>query len=41
MHMQELSEKLEPLGLSQYLAAFVGEGFDTWETLCDITESDL
>jgi hypothetical protein len=41
MHMQELNDKLEPLGLTQYLNAFIVEGFDTWETLCDITESDL
>lgn len=32
---------LERLGLSQYLQPFVDEGFDTWETLMDITESDL
>ena len=32
---------LERLGLSQYTQAFLDEGFDTWETLMDITESDL
>ncbi|KAF2660985.1 HMG-box [Lophiostoma macrostomum CBS 122681] len=39
--MSDLSARLERLGLSQYLDAFVAEGFDTWETLLDITESDL
>lgn len=29
------------LGLSQYLDTFVDQGFDTWETILDITESDL
>jgi len=29
------------LGLSQYLNTFVDQGFDTWETILDITESDL
>jgi hypothetical protein len=39
--MTDLGEKLEGLGLSQYLESFVTEGFDTWEILLDITESDL
>jgi hypothetical protein len=39
--MTELGPHLERLGLEQYLDAFVGEGFDTWETLLDIQESDL
>jgi hypothetical protein len=39
--MNDLKEKLGSLGLDQYLDDFVGEGFDTWETLVDITESDL
>ncbi|KAF2804318.1 uncharacterized protein BDZ99DRAFT_154940 [Mytilinidion resinicola] len=39
--MNDLGERLERLGLSQYLDAFVTEGFDTWETILDITESDL
>jgi hypothetical protein len=39
--MTDLSEKLEVLGLSQYLDSFVTEGFDTWEIVLDITESDL
>ncbi|KAF2440972.1 hypothetical protein P171DRAFT_488550 [Karstenula rhodostoma CBS 690.94] len=39
--MSDLAERLSRLGLSQYLEAFVSEGFDTWETVLDITESDL
>ncbi|KAF1974001.1 hypothetical protein BU23DRAFT_638557 [Bimuria novae-zelandiae CBS 107.79] len=39
--MSDLGERLTRLGLSQYLEAFVSEGFDTWETVLDITESDL
>lgn len=40
-YMIELSHMLERLGLSQYLQAFLDEGFDSWETLMDVTESDL
>lgn len=29
------------LGLEQYLEILVEEGFDSWETVLDITESDL
>jgi len=32
---------LERLGLYQYLEVLVAEGFDTWDTVLDITESDL
>ena len=39
--MTALAPVLARLGLSQYLDRFVAEGFDTWETLLDITESDL
>ena len=39
--MTDLGPILERLGLSQYLTAFIGEGFDTWETLLDIQENDL
>lgn len=39
--MTDLSEKLEGLGLSQYFESFVAEGFDTWEIVLDVTESDL
>lgn len=40
-----MARDLEPvfreLGLSQYLDAFVDQGFDSWETILDIQESDL
>jgi hypothetical protein len=39
--MTKFGERLDSLGLSQYLETFLSEGFDTWETLLDITESDL
>lgn len=39
--MSDLGARLERLGLAQYLEVFVSEGFDTWETVLDITESDL
>jgi hypothetical protein len=39
--MVTLSERLERIGLSQYLDIFTAEGFDTWETVLDVTESDL
>lgn len=39
--MAALAPILARLGLSQYLDRFVTEGFDTWETLLEITESDL
>ena len=39
--MNDLGVRLERLGLSQYLQSFVSEGFDTWDTILDITESDL
>ncbi len=29
------------LGLAQYLDAFVDQGFDSWDTILDIQESDL
>jgi hypothetical protein len=29
------------LGIAQYLDAFLEQGFDTWETILDITQSDL
>lgn len=38
---QRLEDELEELQLSQYYEAFVDQGFDTWETILDITESDL
>ena len=39
--MTDLGRRLQGLGLSQYFDALVEEGFDTWETVLDITESDL
>lgn len=39
--MTDLKQKLEHLGLLQYFDVFVTEGFDTWETVLDIRESDL
>jgi hypothetical protein len=39
--MTDLSDRFERLGLTQYLDQFIEEGFDTWETVLDITESDL
>ncbi|KAI0175695.1 hypothetical protein GGR52DRAFT_324915 [Hypoxylon sp. FL1284] len=39
--MNSLEAIFGELGLSQYLDAFVGQGFDSWETILDITESDL
>ncbi|KAL2046087.1 hypothetical protein N7G274_001534 [Stereocaulon virgatum] len=39
--MTDLHEPLSRLGLAQYIEKFQEEGFETWETLLDITESDL
>lgn len=39
--MSDLRERLARLGLSQYFEVLAAEGFDTWETVLDITESDL
>ena len=39
--MSDLSEMLERIGLSEYQARFRDEGFETWEILMDITETDL
>ncbi|KAL8370681.1 hypothetical protein RB595_000849 [Gaeumannomyces hyphopodioides] len=38
---QSLGEIFGELGISQYLDVFVDQGFDTWDTILDITESDL
>jgi hypothetical protein len=40
-YMSELRDRLARLGLAHYFDVFVTEGFDTWETVLDITESDL
>jgi hypothetical protein len=39
--MSELGARLARLGLSQYCDVFTAEGFDTWDTVLDIKESDL
>ena len=39
--MTDLDSVLSRLGLSQYLDKFVAEGFETWDTVLDITEEDL
>lgn len=39
--MNQLDHIFEELGISQYLGAFVDQGFDSWDTILDITESDL
>lgn len=38
---QQLATIFGEVGLSQYLDIFLEQGFDTWETILDITESDL
>jgi len=39
--MQPISPVFERLQLSAYIDVFVENGFDTWEDVLDITESDL
>ena len=39
--MHEVVAIFAELGISQYLNDFLDQGFDTWETILDITESDL
>ncbi|KAJ0380643.1 hypothetical protein COL26b_000929 [Colletotrichum chrysophilum] len=38
---QNLESIFQELGISQYLDIFLEQGFDTWDTILDITESDL
>lgn len=38
---RELEGVFAELGLAQYLDAFVDQGFDSWDTILDIQESDL
>ncbi|SPO00808.1 uncharacterized protein DNG_03556 [Cephalotrichum gorgonifer] len=38
---QSLRDVFDDLGLSQYLEVFLDQGFDTWDTVLDITETDL
>lgn len=37
----EVEGVFSELGLSQYLDVFTEQGFDTWETILDVRESDL
>ena len=39
--MAELAEIFDELDLAQYLNSFLEQGFDTWDTILDITEPDL
>ena len=39
--MSDLKSLLSSFGLLQYYGSFVEAGFDSWETILDITESDL
>ena len=39
--MTDIHPPLSRLGLSQYAAKFAEEGFDTWQAILHITESDL
>ncbi len=39
--MGSLEEKLESLGLDQYLNVLIDNGFEDWDTVLEITEDDL
>jgi len=39
--MTEVETIFEELGIQQYLHDFLEQGFDSWETILDITESDF
>ena len=39
--MTDFRSTFERLGLHKYIGIFAEEGFETWETILDITESDL
>ncbi|KAI1827957.1 hypothetical protein F4861DRAFT_535392 [Xylaria intraflava] len=39
--MNSLETVFGELGISQYLDIFIDQGFDSWDTILDITESDL
>ncbi|RYP59891.1 hypothetical protein DL769_008356 [Monosporascus sp. CRB-8-3] len=39
--MTSLESIFGELGITQYLDAFLEQGFDSWDTILDITESDL
>lgn len=38
---RDLELVLRELGIAQYLDAFIEQGFDSWDTILDIQESDL
>jgi hypothetical protein len=40
-YMNSLETIFGELGISQYLSVFIEQGFDSWNTILDITESDL
>jgi hypothetical protein len=39
--MTQLGNIFAELGISEYLQYFIDQGFDTWDTILDITESDF
>lgn len=39
--MTDIRDHLFRLGLVQYAERFIEEGFESWETVLHITESDL
>jgi hypothetical protein len=39
--MADLECTMLQLNLDQYLDVFIAEGFDSWQTVLDITEADL
>lgn len=39
--MADIELTLSWLGMPQYLERFMEAGFDSWETLLEITENDL
>lgn len=40
-YMKFLESVLCELGIAQYLSVFIDQGFDSWQTILDVTESDL
>jgi len=41
LHMGSLEEKLESLGLGQYLNVLIDNGFEDWDTVLEIIEDDI
>jgi hypothetical protein len=39
--ISSLYVQLERINLQEYTANLITEGFDTWESVLDVTESDL